>query len=333
MNGRSDPSAMPMRRWIPTVGPVERTLALRSLPLFRGLPARELSALAQLLHEQVVPRGQLLHRAGSHVQALHLLTDGRVRLQHDATPAAILEAPQALGFVELLAGEPARVTAVAESIVTALVIDRGALLDVLEDQFSLVLHLRTALGRQIAARQTELGRYELPRTGAPIAPARIGSAPLDLVESLLRLEQVPELRTFGVAVLAALVGEEPTVSFTAGERLFDAGAEATRLIVLVEGDVVCTAADNAATFRAGPGDVLGRDAVLGGLEHPYSAVAETAGIAIPIDAQRFWDLAEDNFHVALAALSMSACRLLWLDEQQPPAPPPGPTPSSPMEER
>lgn len=309
-----------MGRWIPTVGPVERALALRSLPLFRGLPAREVSALAQLLREHVVPRGRLLQRAGSRVNALHLLTDGRVRLQRDDAPAEFLEAPEALGLLELLAGEPARLTAIADSNVTALVIDRGALLDVLEDQFQLVLHLRTALGRQIADRQAELGCYELPRGGTPIEPAANGSAPLDLVESLLWLEQVPELRALGVAALAELLGEEPTVRFAAAEQLFEAGAEATRLIVLVEGDVVCTAADGTAPFRASRGDVLGREAVLAGLAHPYSAVAETAGIAIPIDAQRFWDLAEDHFQVALAALSMSARRLLWLEEQQPPGP-------------
>lgn len=309
-----------MHGWIPTVGPVERALALRSLPLFRGLPARDLSVLAQLLREHVVPRGRALQSAGKRVDAVHLLTDGRVRLQRDGAPIVSLDAPVALGLIELLAGEPARLTAIAETNVTSLVIDRSALLDVLEDQFPLVLHLRTALGRQIAARQAEMGRYDLPRIQSPLEPAAIGTVALDLVESLLWLEQFPELRRLGVAVLAALLGEEPTVRFAAGERLFEAGAEAERFMVIVEGSVVCTS-DAGATFRAGPGDVLGRDAVLAGLAHAYSAEAATAGFAIPIAAQAFWDLAEDNFHVASAALSMSARRLLWLEEQQPDRPP------------
>ncbi len=309
------------RQWIPTVGPVERALALRSLPLFRGLQPREVSMLAQLLREDVVPPGQVLQSAGRRIDAVHLLTDGRVRLQRDGVAGVALEAPAALGLIELLAGEPAHLTAIADSDVNALTIDRGALLDVLEDQFSVVLHLRAALGRQIAARQAELGRYDLPRAGEPIAPATIASAPLDIVESLLWLEQVPELRALGVAVLAALLGQEPTVRFAAGEALLEAGTEASRLVVLVEGAVVCTPADGAAPFRAAHGDVLGCDAVLAGLVHPYSAVAETPGVAIPIDAQVFWDLAEDHFHVARAALAMSARRLLWLDEQQPDGPP------------
>jgi CRP-like cAMP-binding protein len=327
---RSEHAPTVMRPGIPTVGPVERALALRSLPLFRALPAREVSVLAQLLREQAIPRGRQLQSAGSRVSALHLLTDGRVRIERDGAPATSLEAPQALGLIELLAGAPARLTVTADTNVMALVIDRGALLDVLEDQFLLVLHLRDALGGELAARQADLGRYDLPRTEAvPMEPAAVGSTALDLVQALLWLEQIPELRALGVAVLAALLGEEPTTRFAAGELLLAAGTEATRFLVLVEGDVVCTAADGATSFRAGRGDALGRDAVLAGLAHPYSAVAETAGIAIPVDAQVFWDQAEDNFQVALAALSMSARRLLWLEELEPDRPHGGITAAAP----
>jgi CRP-like cAMP-binding protein len=296
-----------------TVGPMERALALRSLPLFRSLRGRELAMLAQLVREHVMPAGTVLHPAGAAVRAVHLLIEGRVREEHAGQVVARREAPEAIGLVELLAAAPAHASATAETRMTALVIDRAALLDVLEEQFPLLLQLRAVLGREIAARQVELGRFDSPAPAGPAeAPPRLPDTP-DLVDCLLCLQRAAELRGLGVAVLAALVRDERATRLPAGERIFAAGEEARRFIVVAEGSVVCTPPESAAPFRAGPGDLIGHNAALTGLPYPYTAVTETPVATIGIDAQVFWDVAEDHFHVALRALSMCAARLLWLE--------------------
>jgi CRP-like cAMP-binding protein len=298
-----------------TVGPVERALALRSLPLFQELRARQVALLASLMREYVAPRGTMLQRAGERVRTVYLLRDGRVRQTRDGQVLPTLDAPDALGLVDWLADERVSASAVAETDITALAIDAPALRDVLEDNFPLILHLRRVLGDEIAALERELGSHQM-------AAAMVGSAalsnpaePLDLVGCLVRLQGATELRALGVAVLAALLRGEGTVRAAAGDQLWAAGAEATRFLVMVHGEATCTPPEPHAPFHAGAGDMLGRDAALAGLPYPYRAVADGPVVAIPIDAHAFWDVAEDHFHVAHAALAMAARRLISLKEQ------------------
>lgn len=320
---RADAAAPNVATSFPTVGPVERALALRSLPLFHALRSRQLAMLAQHTREFAAPRGSVLHRSGERVRTIYLLAEGRVnrrRGEHDLPP---LEPPEAIGLLEVLADLPARVSAIADGDVSGLAIEGAALLDVLEDDFSLLLHLHTALGREVAARQTELGCYVPPATVASAAPLPALPESLDLVHWLLALQRAPELRGLGVGVLAALLRDRVEVRLAAGEALFTPDVDARRFFVLVDGEVECTPPHGAASFRARAGDVLGREAALSGTAYQFSAVAAAPVAAIGIDAQLFWDVAEDHFHVARSALALCARRLLWLDERGAGAAPPG----------
>jgi CRP-like cAMP-binding protein len=305
-----------MTAGLATVGPVERALALRSLPLFRGLPARQIALLAQLAREYGAPRNTVLHIAGQPVRAVYLLIEGRLRQLRDGTVLAPLEAPGALGLMEVLSGEAARTSAIAETDVTALVIDTAALLDVLEDHFPLLLHLCGVFGGQITDLETQLGWYETVTADPSGMPADPPPDGLDLVDSLMHLQRVADLRPLGVVVLAGLLRDAQSLRLEAGGELFAAGARAERLIVLVRGEVTCTPAAPHRPFRIGPGQILGRDAALAGLPYSYRAVARTAVVAIGIDARVFWDLAEDHFHVGLAALAMGARRVLQLEDRR-----------------
>lgn len=299
----------------PTVGPLERALALRTLPVFHDVRPRQLAALAQHMREYVVPRGTILHPAVEPQRAAYLVTDGRVRLQRDGRAAGTVEAPGALGLIHLLAGQPPQATAIAETDVSTLVIEEAALLDVLEEHFSVVLHIQGVLGREIAALQEELSCYAPPRSDAAAQKPPAASEAFNLINCLLWLQRAPELRDLGVAVLAALLRDHRPLRYAAGDELFAAGAEASSFLVVVSGSVTGTPSSAQGRFRARPGDVLGRDAALAGLPYQYTAVAETPATAIGIAAQVFWDVAEDHFHVSRAALAMTARRLLSLRDR------------------
>jgi CRP-like cAMP-binding protein len=299
----------------PTLGPLERVLALRTLPLFHGVRPRQLAALAQHMRECVMRRGTVLYGAGDAMRHAYLLTDGRVREQCDGSAGAVCEAPAALGLVHVLAGRPAQTPAVAETDVAALVIDASALFYVLEEHFSVVLHVHAMLAAEIAAAQTRLACYAPPPADMGPAPMPTDSDEFDLVSCLLGLQRASELRGLGVAVLAALLRDHRQLRCAAGDELFAAGAHTSSFIVLARGEVRCTPSTSEGHFRAQPGDLLGRDAALAGLAHQYTAVAETPVAALAIDAQVFWDVAEDHFHVSRAALAMSAAHLLWLQDR------------------
>jgi len=293
-----------------TLGPIERALVLRAVPLLSGMPAGQLTALAQLAVERGARAGEVLQAAGRGVRAMAVLLDGRVRLERDGRHVGQLEAPDTLGLLELLAEQPAPATIVAATPVALLAIDAAIWWDVLEEDLSLLVQLRHTLGRALAAADAAQGAYDLaapPASGAgdPAAAA----PPSDLVDRLNCLHHVPMLRPFGVAVLAELLRDEDERRLAAGEALLRAGEAARELVIIADGAVDCRA-PGAAPTRVGAGAVLGANAALCGLPHAYDAVVAAPGSAIAIDAARLWDVAEDHFHVARALLAQAALQAL-----------------------
>lgn len=295
---------------IQTTGPMERALLLRRLPLFEGMRTAHLVALARVAEEQSLRAGTVVQAGGKPPRAARVLLDGSVRVERGGQTVARLEAPQALGLLDLLAEQPSATRIVAELPVTLLVIEGAVWWDVLEDDFALVMRLRAALGCVLAEHAAARGEFDLvPGTGSPDA----GPVPEDPVDQLRRLHRVPLLRPFGVAVLAALLrGAAETRPVTAGVPLLRAGAPAERLFVLTAGRAECRR-PGAVPVSAGPGAVLGANAALSGLPHADDVIATSPLVATGIDVQRLWDLAEDHFHVARALLAQAARRLLQLD--------------------
>jgi CRP-like cAMP-binding protein len=316
-----------MRAVLPTIGPLERALALQSLPLLRGLRGSGVAVLAQLMREEYVRRGTVLYRAGEPVRAVTVLSEGRIRRERDGRLVDEIDAPVATGLVEVLAGANAATTSTAATNAVVLMIDGSALLDVLEEDFPLLLQIRGELGRQIDALQRALGCYDVPASPAP-GEAAAAARPLDLVGRLLWLQHAPVLGEFGVAVHAALLHHEPELRLAPGEVLCREGAEAARFAVVVGGALACTPPDPHGEFQVGAGAIVGIDAVLGATPYGYTATAETPVVAIPVQASVFWDIAEDHFHVAIGAVSACARRLLDLEgrrhaDRSPSSEPPG----------
>lgn len=305
---------------LPVVEPLQRALHLRSLELFGDLAARELAVFAGLMGERWLRRGEVLFVEGQRVQVLYLLVEGRVRLEQGGTTRYV-EAPEGVGLIELLARVEARSRAVAATNALALAIEGAALLEVLEDHFATFLQIRAALGLRVRDLYRRFGCREgsdstaPPRPAPPLAPAAAEPAALAMVDQLIRLHRVPELRDFGVGVLAALIRDGNAVRFGAGEGLWSDDDEAEFLAVVVDGTVRCSGGDAIGRFRVGPGAVLGLPAAFGGTRHLYAAVAETAVVVIRVDVPVLLDVAEDHFHVATSMLAHSARTLLRLQER------------------
>lgn len=286
---------------LPVVEPLERALYLRSLDLFRDVSARDLALLAQLMEEEWLRHGTVLYGPGMPVHALHLIVEGRVRCARADGSSHVVDGPEAVGVLEILADAPPTTRAVAESNLLALGIDAAAFLDVLEDRFPLVLQLRAALGRRI-----------LPlRDGeAPAAPPRIADreepeAPAaELVRRLLWLRHEPELRDMGVSVLAALLREPRERQLAAGEELWRGGDEASFFALVLEGEV----------GGRGAGAVLGLEDAFAALPRAAAVTAQTPAAVLAIDTSLLLDAAEDHVHVATRILAHCSRRLLRLLE-------------------
>jgi CRP-like cAMP-binding protein len=309
-----------VRDRLPVVEPLQRALYLRSVPLFRGLRAEHLVAFARLMRERWVRRGTLLCAQGAASGAVQFLVAGRVRIERDRRQLRAAEAPASIGLLELLAQAPSAVTAVAATNVLALVIDGAALLDVIEDHFSIFTEIRRAIGEQMLALRDERDRGSMRqppvvRDLGPPSPPRLG-----LVERLIWLSRSPVLRDLGVSVLAVLARDEDELRLREGQVLWAEGAPADFVALLVSGYVGCAGGAKGAAFRAGPGTVLGLDAAFTGIPHEHAAVARTAVVAIRLGVQSLLDVAEDHSHVAARVLAHCAGMLLELRGPLPAAP-------------
>ena len=164
-----------------------------------------------------------------------------------------------------------------------------------------------------------------PSTAPEIS--RFPDASLDLVERLICLERSPVLKGLGVGVLAALARDEQEVRLQPGEQLWETGTEARFLALIVHGTISCRRDNSRISIRAGAGAVIGMEAAFAGIPHSFTAVAETAAVALRIDVQDLLDVAEDHAHVATRILAFNAQLLRQLQERDVVTTPSLPTPA------
>ena len=139
---------------------------------------------------------------------------------------------------------------------------------------------------------------------------------MNLVEVLLHLRTpgVPFERS-SIDALAELAAKVTQVAFRPGQVFWRHGEPATRIGLIADGSVACTASldGTSSSFRLGPGRPLGVLEALAGELRWHDAVADTAGVLIELDVEDLIDMFEDNVDIALdylAWLSRSTLELI-----------------------
>jgi len=287
---------------VPLVGPIERALHLRSLAMFEGMPSREIALISQLMKEQRHARGAFLAHEGVPPAKIALLVNGRVRNERDGHVLSVPKPPSVVGLSGILGGRAASVRTVADTAVSLLSIDAQDFLDLLEDRFAVFLQLRRFYAASVVHLQRRLGVFN---TSGPIGevPVPSGERPLSIVEQLLFLQRTRVFHGIPVNVLANLIRDEGELRLDAGETIWSDGDPGTQLIVVVRGSVRCGVEGSAGHFVAGPGYVLGADAVFGGISYSYDAVAETPVVAVGLSANALTDMIEDHFELGRRSLA------------------------------
>ncbi|HYD50041.1 MAG TPA: cyclic nucleotide-binding domain-containing protein [Terriglobales bacterium] len=300
-----------MRRELPSIGPMERALHLRALPLFSEMRSSDLAACAQLLEEVRFRRQAVLYGPGEGVPSIYLLVEGQVQNRRGERLVWAHNAPDIAGLVELLASYPHIPRGVAATRVLALALDSAALLDLIEDHFPIYLETRRALGAELAHLQQMTADYHRPMCAKGWGVRR--NRPLDPAERLLLLQRLPIFHCVGLGVLVALLRDDAEVRFAPGERLWQQGDEADWLAIVIAGSLVCQR-EGQPEFRIEAGDAAGIEAVFTGMPHRYGATAESQLTALRIDTYLLVDLAEDNFDLAQCTLAHVAREILRLRE-------------------
>jgi len=138
---------------------------LRSVPLFRALPATELEAIGRQLEVRTVRKGAVVFREGDPADAMYIVDSGHLEIFRGRAvrPIASLGAGTVAGELALLLGEPRSATVRAASACRLLRLSREDLDDLLAARPAIALELSAELGRRLVTTTRRLTQGDVTR--------------------------------------------------------------------------------------------------------------------------------------------------------------------------
>jgi CRP-like cAMP-binding protein len=287
------------------VGRLERLLHLRRVPVLGTLPPDELGLVAEQGRSHSFRRGEVLLRRGDPISAVFVILEGRVRLRRGDSELGYATAGSGVGGLGFLARDEEGIDAVAETDTLAMELDTDTLVEILEDRFGVLRHLLRETSRQLINLWRVAPRECVRSAPIPLAVPAFGRG-LDLVERMLFLRQaLPFLRS-SAAALADLARNLVEVEFGAGVVLWPRGEPARQVLMVVGGEVGCTADIPDFELRPGPGFPLGGLEAVAGGPRWYEATCRHRVVALSGDVEMLYDIFEDSAEIALDYLAQIA---------------------------
>jgi CRP-like cAMP-binding protein len=217
-----------------------------------------------------------------------------------------------VGGIGVLAPDEEGVGAVAETDTLTLELPASALIEIFEDQFSILHHVMREVCRQV------IGLFRRPGVDPPFPPPQtspvVPGRELDLVERIFLVRRYAPFKHASVNALAELSRGLTEARFEPGDALWHEGEPASWVSLLVTGTVTCVL-PGGRRFRAGPGAPLGALESVAEWPRWYEPVTETPVVALHGNIQGLLDVFEDNFAMAMDYLAVMA-RLLALAHER-----------------
>lgn len=111
-----------------------------------------------------------------------------------------------------------------------------------------------------------------------------------------------------INLLPLFDNEENTVSFTAGQTIFEIGDEGREMYVVLDGQVDVVV-DNQVLETIEPGGIFGELALLNSTPRSASIIARSDCRVLPINEQRFYSLVQEFPFFSLHVMNIMAERL------------------------
>ncbi len=130
---------------------VEKVLFLKSINLFRALPAEELAQIAEIADEQEFVSGDPIFAEGEQGDALYLVVEGQVRVHKDDKQLAVLSVRDVVGEMAVLDGESRSASVTVLSDATLLKIGRDDFRDILTEHPEIAMGVIKVLSHRLRA--------------------------------------------------------------------------------------------------------------------------------------------------------------------------------------
>ncbi len=298
---------------------VDRELFLKSMVPSSRSTLWVTKRIAEQMEDVNAQRGETIFEVGSPAEQYFFIVRGEVEMvRPDARPFTVT-GPGLVGVVDVALGRPHLRAALAKSDVHMLRLDATAWFDALEDSFELA----RAVLDNVSMRAYALRSRPAPAGGfdAPAADAR-GSSLTTVVDRILCLADVPLLRDASTQALTSLAEASTVLRLRAGDELFaTGGAHPPSIFIVGDGEIGVTHAGAGARGSFGAGCLVGGPAALVRHHGDLSARATKDSIVLSILIDDYFDLMEEHFSLARAALGFMASELDTLAERDASLPP------------
>jgi CRP/FNR family cyclic AMP-dependent transcriptional regulator len=276
-----------------------RELFIRTvLPGIAGeAPAR----IVELLEPREVPERAVLFEAGEASTRFYFVVSGEIVMDDPGQKEWRFGPRSIVGIIDATLDRPHARRARASRDTSLLVARSSDWFDLLEDDPELASGTTVSLARQIHAQWLALGPSigeARPQEGIP-PPA----APLELYEKLLALRDAQLLNAAGLQATASLAEVADELRFEAGELLFDVGASAGTLYLLVHGVVELSRQNPELTVIHNAGSVIGGPPALAHELNEYRARARAPSVVLRISDEDYSDQAETHPELIRATLA------------------------------
>lgn len=302
---------------------IDQQLMVRPLVgrLASGRSARQLVAAAR---EVFFAAGAVIYRAGEATAHIHIVLEGRVALEAVGQAPWTFGSGGVFGLLDAEMGEAHERTARAIDDVRAVAIRVEDWLDIVEDDLPLTLQRMAQSADDILARALALGEaaFAPPPLGAAqpelVAQLQLKSgAPSSPFERLVALRLAPAFSRARTQALLRLAREAAEVRLEAGEALYDAGAPAGSIHVVIEGEMIMRRGRSLQAAYS-PFRLLGGVAGFGHVTRPMSATAGTDARLLEIPLDHLHDVMEDHFDLVRALSAFLARERHWVQTLVPP---------------
>jgi CRP-like cAMP-binding protein len=286
-----------------------RILDLRSLPIFRDAPAPVVNGAAALLRDVTFSTNECIQARDTPVDRVLFLQRGTVKVAHPEKKEILIEPPAQLGLFYALAGTPARVNVTAKTEVRALALESSDMVDLFEDQFSL---LRSTLREtaRVALKETR------QRLAIPFEFARTHwkktdqESKLDLVDRLFFLREMLPFPGASIDALASVARQMQSRRVKAGETIWRQGDPALDMLVIASGEV--QAKSETETLVHSAGGPLGGLEVFAQAPRWYDLTATTDALVLTTSNEAFLDMIEEHTEMGSELIASLARTVLTL---------------------
>lgn len=266
--------------------------------------------IATIMEDVYVSAGDTIYRIGDRPDHHYFVVSGEVELLAPGMPTWTFRERSLIGTIDVGLNRPRARTAVAVKPTHLLAMRGEDWLGILEDVFEFAeraVRLTSTGVDTMRMRPPPLGGFDPP--AGEIVPL---GEPLDLVGRILLLRKVDLCCRAGAQALATLAELADEQRFDAGESFPLSDERGGRVFVVVSGEIEVTRIDpdlvvdpSVRTGRFRTGRIVRGVEVLGE-QGEYTAKAVVPSAVLSISIEDYFDVMEDQFDLARAAIAAVA---------------------------